>query len=933
MDDLLKFFVEEANELVQKAGQALLVLEKNPEDPDALTEVFRQVHTLKGSGGVLELHALVKVVHVAEELLEIAKEGETRLDAGSIDILLEAMDQISAWVDALDTQGTLPGDADQKADQLAGELSQVLAAHKGSPVEATATSQETTEATQPEEEPAAATGEGINWGVFEDPVEDRVAPQWLVNLDEAARLEAFRLAQAGETLWVLTYTPDEGCFYQGDDPLLNLRQAPGLLGLALTQWPATTEPESADVYQCELQLGALIQTSEAEVAEHFQYIPEQIDYQPLVKEELIQPQGEPLGMELDSAMLEDMRHFWENRQQDQLLERLDIQLELLNPTSREASLLRWLKEIVQLTPDDALIFETLVEALENPDDLLVDNQIDWSSRLAVFTPQPLEASTQPAFQEHSIPEQEAESESETASEVANQPPSIESAPVLQLTEGSLETQLIEEQLRLLASCQEAQLQAGALASVRHLLANLAQACQASLPPAVVEAKDTQAMQQALKAWVIQDEAPAAQPQERVTDQPKTTVPTPAKSATAPASSARDSKAAAPMIRSYKVDHEQVEQLGDLVGELVVAKNTLPFLAQRAEQIYGQRRIAREIREQFNVINRITRALQDAMMQVQMLPVSHVFQRFPRLVRDLSRKLGKPLELEVKGEDTEAEKHVIENLSDPLIHLMRNSIDHGIEMPEERAAAGKPETGKIWLSAWQENEWVVIEVADDGKGIDPEAMRLKAYEKGLVDERRIKEMTDQEAQELIFAAGFSTKDEATDLSGRGIGMDVVRTTIEKAGGRLELDSRLGEGTRTRMKLPLSMSISQVMQIWIDGQRYGVPMDQVAETVRLPKDRLHQFKDRETVMLREQVLPVCRSRQLLALEEPEDQQQVALLIVRLRGELVALMVDDFSEGVEVILKPMEGALESLGVYQGTALLGDGSVLLVLDLPNLL
>ncbi|MDR9467508.1 chemotaxis protein CheA [Marinospirillum sp.] len=919
MDDLLKFFVEEATELVQKAGQSLLVLEKNPEDPEALTEVFRQVHTLKGSGGVLELHALVKVVHVAENLLELAKEGETRLDASCIDALLEAMDQVSAWVDALDTQGTLPEDADRVAEDLAGELAALLEAHQGSQ-EAANPPVSLADADEPlavEEDPdsSEAWGEGVNWGVFDDPVDDLPSPTWLGQLDEAARMQAFRLALEGESLWVVDYTPDEGCFYQGDDPLLNLRQAPGLLGLTLIEPVSREAPEEADVYRCQLHLGALLQTSEAELAEHFQYIPEQLDYQPLTRENLIQPTGEPLGMEVDPALLDDLRGFWENRQQEELLERLNIQLELLNPASREASLLRWLKEVTQLTPDDALVFETLLATLEEPDSQLDEHQqLDWAKRLAAWEPS----------QQTPAPEQATEPD-----EIVQALPAT-SQPLLVVEEGSEVMQLLEDQMRLLARCTDPQLQEGALASAQRILANLATATQTRLPETVTQATSAKSLHQALKNWL---EGEAAAPVKTPTpEQPAPREPQP-ESKKAVATAGTESKAAAPMIRSYKVDHEQVEQLGDLVGELVVAKNTLPFLAQRAEQVYGERRIAREIREQFNVINRITRALQDAMMQVQMLPVSHVFQRFPRLVRDLSRKLNKPIDLDVIGEDTEAEKHVIENLSDPLIHLMRNSIDHGIEMPEERQAAGKSETGHIRLAAWQENEWVVIEVADDGKGIDPEAMRMKAYEKGLVDERRIKEMSDQEAQELIFAAGFSTKDAATDLSGRGIGMDVVRTTIEKAGGRLELQSTLGEGTRTRLKLPLSMSISQVMQIWIEGQRYGVPMDQVAETVRLPRDRLHQFKDKETVMLREQVLPVCRSRQLLGLEEPQDSDQVALLIVRLRGEPVALMVDDFSEGVEVILKPMEGALESLGVYQGTALLGDGSVLLVLDLPNLL
>ncbi|MCH8550390.1 MAG: chemotaxis protein CheA [Natronospirillum sp.] len=931
MDKLTAQFIEEGRELITQAAQGLLKLERAPNDSTLLDALFREVHTLKGSAGVLELTPMVNVVHVAEELMEKAKSGATELDADTIDVMLDAMDLLNGWLDHLEDNGSLPEEAGADGKAMAERLSALKAQHLGTEQSTEGAAQ--TDSADERAEPATAdAGEGVSWGLFDDePVavaSDGAMPEWLSALTETQRQTAWQAAVSGTPLWCVTFRPEQECYFRGDDPLFMVRQTPGLQAvyIGLDSQPEE-ELAELDVFQCRLWFGVLAKQGKIVLEEHFQYEQDTVDIEPLQPEGLIQPVGSPLGQPLDEALLQDLQHHWENRNPEAIGKALQVQLELLNAHTREASLLRWLQLVVTETPDDSVVFDTLLGALQAPDETLnVAGQIDWQALL-------------PAAPTSGADAQEVQPAPETV--VSDDDSSAEPSAQRELEAGDAVLQaLFRDQLRLLTQCRDAELRAGAVASVRRVLNNAARANHARLPAALQSAEDQQALEQALKGWLNQAATEAqAPPPASAPPQPETKARQPAEPSKERRDSVNDSakpsgrESPSPVIRTFKVDQEQVEELGDLVGEMVVAKNALPFLAQRAEQEFGQRQLGREIREQFNVINRITRALQDAMMQVQMLPVAHVFDRFPRLVRDLSRKLDKPIDLEIDGQDTEAEKHVIESLADPLVHLMRNAIDHGIEPRSVRKAAGKSETGKISLSAWQENEWAVIEVADDGGGIDPEKTRRRAYEKGLVDERRLKEMTDQEAIELIFMAGFSTMEVASDLSGRGVGMDVVQTTIEKSGGRLEVESRLGEGSRFRLWLPLSMSISQVMQIWIDGQRYGIPMDQVAETVRLPRERLHQFKDRETVMLRDRVLPVCRGREQLGLERQDDGATVALLVVRFRGEPVALMVDDFSEGVEVILKPMEGALEHLGVYQGTALLGDGSVLLVLNIGVLL
>ena len=391
--------------------------------------------------------------------------------------------------------------------------------------------------------------------------------------------------------------------------------------------------------------------------------------------------------------------------------------------------------------------------------------------------------------------------------------------------------------------------------------------------------------------------------------------------------------AAGLPRTLRVDQDKIDALVNLVGELIVAKNALPYLAAKAEELSGVREVSRAIKDHYAVTHRIAEELQNAVMAVRMLPVSHVFQRFPRLVRDLSRRLAKEIELEIRGEETEADKNVIESLADPLIHMVRNAIDHGIETPEERLARGKPAAGTIRLEARQESDTIVITVADDGKGMDPAVIRAKAVEKGVIDAARGAQLDERESLMLIFAAGFSTRDEVSDLSGRGVGMDVVRTAVEAAGGRIDLDSVAGQGTNVRLVLPLSMAVSRIMTVDCAGQMFGVPLDLVAETVRVPAGSIHRIQDREACILRDSIVPVVRLDALLGLPPASDREELSVLVARPAGDRVGIVVGGFREGMDVIVKPLEGVLAGCAAYTGTALLGDGRVLPILDLKELI
>ncbi len=487
-------------------------------------------------------------------------------------------------------------------------------------------------------------------------------------------------------------------------------------------------------------------------------------------------------------------------------------------------------------------------------------------------------------------------------------------------------ELLESQVRALRSARDPEIRDGVVASARAVAERALGVLGADR--GVAQTRDPEALAEAIEG-ILARAAPEPAPEEAAGQE----APRPAEPAAGPTAAAPEPR----RLRHLKVDQERIDALMDLVGELVVAKNSLPFLARRAEHEFEVRELARQIKAQYGVINRIAEDLQWAVMRVRMVPVSHVFQRFPRLVRDLSRKLGKRIELVIEGEETEADKNVVEDLAEPLVHLIRNAVDHGIEPPGEREAQGKPSHGTIRLRAVQRDDQVVIEVSDDGRGIDPDAVKRKAYERGLIDEERLETLGEQEALQLVFLPGFSTADGVSDVSGRGVGMDVVRAMVERTGGSVALESRKGMGTTVRLSLPLSMAVTRVMMVDAGGETFGIPMESVIETVRVPASRVRTVQGAEAVVWRDRVLPLYRLAGVLGLNghrpHGREDAEEAVLVASVGGEPVGLVVERFHEGVDVLVKPLEGIMAGFRIYTGTAILGDGRVLLVLDLKELL
>ena len=406
---------------------------------------------------------------------------------------------------------------------------------------------------------------------------------------------------------------------------------------------------------------------------------------------------------------------------------------------------------------------------------------------------------------------------------------------------------------------------------------------------------------------------------------------PAASAAAKAAPAKADDSGSKVSSTIRVDHEKLDHLMNLIGELIINRNRYSMLARQLEDSANVDigLIAQNLSETTYAMARISDDLQDTIMKVRMVPVASVFSRFPRLVRDLSRKSGKDVELIVEGEETELDKSVVEVIGDPLVHLIRNSVDHGIEPEDVRRAAGKPIKGNVWLRAFYKGNSVAIEIEDDGKGIDPEKMREVAIRKGVITPEEAKLLDDREAMELIFAPGFSSAEVITDISGRGVGMDVVRTNIKNLKGSINISSEVGKGTKFTLSLPLTLAIIDALMVHVDDQMYAIPLDAVSETTKIEARRLTDVKGRKAVTLRGEVLGIVSLSELLGLPCRMSQQEVlAVVVIQDNERRLGLVVDRLLERQEIVIKPLGSYLGDLKGISGATIMGDGSVILILD-----
>ncbi|GAA9551724.1 chemotaxis histidine kinase/response regulator CheAY2 [Helicobacter pylori] len=382
-------------------------------------------------------------------------------------------------------------------------------------------------------------------------------------------------------------------------------------------------------------------------------------------------------------------------------------------------------------------------------------------------------------------------------------------------------------------------------------------------------------------------------------------------------------------QTVRVDVRRLDHLMNLIGELVLGKNRLIRIYGDVEERYDGEKFLEELNQVVSSISAVTTDLQLAVMKTRMQPVGKVFNKFPRMVRDLSRELGKSIELIIEGEETELDKSIVEEIGDPLIHIIRNSCDHGIEPLEERRRLNKPETGKVQLSAYNEGNHIVIKISDDGKGLDPVMLKEKAIEKGLISERDAEGMSDREAFNLIFKPGFSTAKVVSNVSGRGVGMDVVKTNIEKLNGIIEIDSEVGVGTTQKLKIPLTLAIIQALLVGVQEEYYAIPLSSVLETVRISQDEIYTVDGKSVLRLRDEVLSLVRLSDIFKVDAIlESNSDVYVVIIGLADQKIGVIVDYLIGQEEVVIKSLGYYLKNTRGIAGATVRGDGKITLIVD-----
>jgi len=382
--------------------------------------------------------------------------------------------------------------------------------------------------------------------------------------------------------------------------------------------------------------------------------------------------------------------------------------------------------------------------------------------------------------------------------------------------------------------------------------------------------------------------------------------------------------------TIRVDVGRLDGIMNLVGELVLGRNRLAQISDQMKQIYEGSSIEKELSGTFSQLDFITTELQMAVMKARMVPMSKVFNKLPRLIRDLCRESGKKIELQIFGAENELDKSIVEELNDPLVHILRNAADHGIESPDDRIAAGKPEKGCVTIQTRQEGNHMAITIADDGRGLDPEKLKAKATQRNLITKDQARDMSNSEACNLIFAAGFSTAEKVTNVSGRGVGMDVVRTNVQKLKGIIEISSEIGKGTTFTIKLPLTLAIIQGLLTQVQNEVFSIPLNSVIEVVRIEKSNIQTIRGKEVIKLRDTILPLVWLSSVFNIPlNGTKRDWIYIVVIGLAEKRIGVVVDTLLGQKEVVIKSLGTYLGTVPGIAGSTILGDGRVIMILDI----
>lgn len=883
MNPLLEQFLSEARDNLSYIDKHLQSLSSC--DPEMMNALFRAAHTLKGGSGLVGLNNIKDITHHAEDLLDALRKNKVVFQEDMIEALYDLFDEIIEIIDAVEeSNGEIEYDA-QKVAAVSDPIKKFLVVKEEKQLDQTIPL-ETELIIEKTLQPIAQLISNYNFATYIKDLEfhfPTIDQKFIEN----------------ENIYLIDFDLPHNSVEFGNDPiyLISLLREENILSINTYICKKSEEVlENPIVWSTRI---CVLARGDSETFEDIFYnILDDIIFYPICVESLFQTDfpSESIAMEVFEDFSQELELLLEQKDFTDLSEKIIAICKIFNPDSKEAFLLNRLLALLETLDFGSVLYEKVVKLA--------------CEQLAICKKEPQIQEPQQETKEI-LPEtkiaQELTTEEKTAIDIFGQ-----QLKVLQQdkTEGVLErvllhitniTHFLEIEKDFENIHEKSQLEE----KIQALIASLQE------KETAFKKHDTQST-----AAPIQEETKPIEEKKEIPAPAEKTIPKDAISHTA-------------VPKTVKIDQADIDSMMDIVGEIMVIKNSLPYVAQNLT-LNNVDSTKRELYGKYEMMNRIIEQLQDKVMGMRLLPLSYIFSRYPKLVRDISKRLHKKIQYLEEGGDTKLDKTMIEQLADPLVHIIRNSLDHGIE--ENRLELGKTEEGTIKISAKSYGDKVHIVVEDDGRGIDLEKVISKALENNLASVHEIEAMNDNEKYMLIFHPGLSTKDEISDLSGRGVGTDAMKKTVDALGGKIEIQSQKGVGTKLTMILPVSVALTKVFHISMGGQNYAIPMEQVVETLKIKKEDIVTSNHKPFITLRGDLIPILFVDLLLG-NNYKTYTDYNILVIQGNNTLFGVIVDEFVNQLDVIQKPLEGVLASHPLISGTSLLGSGEILFIIDSSKLI
>ncbi len=905
MDQLLEQFLSEARENLAFIDQNIGDI--GGEDPELLNSVFRAAHTLKGGSGIVGFEAVKNITHHAEDLLDMLRAGKIEFADSMIDVLYDAFDEVVNLIEAAEECGDIVESDEETVNTIVANLN----AQMGKELEAES-----------------------SWSlpfVLADKSFIINLPLTTLRTYNTQKFN-FNNSEVDETfcseanLYGVVFDIDDSCMVYGNDPVYTLSlledKVIGVFSCMSDENAKSvlsgTEDEEGLLLRSSIV--AFIYATYEEIEDSLFNFIDELELLPLDINTLLEISVGNTGLQIDS--LKELASLANSSSISDIVHEIKASMELVGVDTIQYSKLQRFIDIAGLIKEEdipklKMFFETLYVGQAYKKD--VDAQVE-----------------EVATRSDTVETKNEDNIETTSNEISE---SIRDTLKVIFEQQLKATNYIENDddlVRIVLTLEKARKympdmpELNTLEDVQIFLnqelglkvetpIDKSEEVDASIP---VETSNETVVSE-IKAVPVKETIPAVVKVESV--EAEIVKKAPAKVVK------KEEKQKAVVGKTVKVEQESIDSLMNVVGELLVAKNSLPYLA---DNVFGMShdQIKREIMDKYIFINRLSEQLQDLIMGMRMLPISYVFDRYPKLVRDIAKTLNKKVKLEMIGGETKLDKNMIEMLADPMIHIMRNSLDHGIEMPDVREQKGKNPIGIVSLNAYAQSDRIIIEITDDGAGINVERVASKVLEKGLMTPDQIDALSEKEMAELVLLPGLSTAEEITEFSGRGVGMDVVKKSIESFGGSIGITTKANEGTVITLAIPMSLAVTSLLHIEMNSIHYGIPMDSVSETVKIEHNEIEYLHNEPFVYIRGDVIPLLFIKSMLNEENMTD-KPLSIVVLNIKDNLLAVVVNEFLGQLDVVQKPLVGIMEGHPLFSGTALLGNGQIIMAMDPLGLL